>query len=133
VDFDSAASTLADGSASKQSVTSAALRLRRDRPDLFTAYTSLRAEGPAAEHVLAFDRGGVVTVVTRLPLGLAATGWGETTLELPEGRWRNVTGGFETLVPRSSTTGVAGARSSTTVELAEVLGDLPVALLVKDA
>ena len=32
----------------------------------------LLADGPAAEHVLAFDRGGAVTVVTRLPLGLAA-------------------------------------------------------------
>ena len=61
-----------------------ALRLRRDRPELFTSYTPLRAEGPAADHVLAFDRGGAVTVVTRLPLGLAAKGgWGETTLALP--------------------------------------------------
>jgi (1->4)-alpha-D-glucan 1-alpha-D-glucosylmutase len=122
VDFDAAAATLADGSVDKQSVTSAALRLRRDRPDLFTGYTPLRAEGPAAVRVLAFDRGGVVTVVTRLPVGLTPSGWGDTTLELPEGQWTNVlTGrGFETL---------AGARSSTT----EILGDLPVALLVKDA
>ena len=135
VDFDSAAATLADGSVDKQRVTSTALRLRRDRPDLFTGYTPLRAEGPAAEHVLAFDRGGVVTVVTRLPAGLAAKGWGETTLELPPGSWTNVLDGrgFETLADaRSSTTG-GGARSSTTVELTEVLGDLPVALLVKDA
>jgi (1->4)-alpha-D-glucan 1-alpha-D-glucosylmutase len=119
VDFASAAASLADGSVDKQSVTSTALRLRRDRPDLFTGYTPLRAEGPAAEHVLAFDRGGVVTVVTRLPVGLAAKGgWGETTISLPEGRWTNVlTGrGFETL---------ADARSSTTGVL--------VALLVKDA
>ncbi len=115
VDFDAAAATLADGSVDKQRVTSTALRLRRDRPELFTGYTPLVAEGPAAEHVLAFDRGGVITVVTRLPVGLAAKGgWGDTTISLPEGRWTNVlTGrGFETL---------AGARSSTTEGLADLV------------
>jgi (1->4)-alpha-D-glucan 1-alpha-D-glucosylmutase len=143
VDFDSAAASLADGSVDKQVVTSTALRLRRDRPELFTGYTPLRAEGPAADHVLAFDRGGAVCVVTRLPFGLAAKGgWGDTLLELPPGRWRNVMSGFETLADaRSSTTESAarpsttdtGARSSTSVKVAELLGDLPVALLVKDA
>ena len=122
VDFESAAITLADGSVDKQRVTGTALRLRRDRPELFTTYTPLEASGSAADHVLAFDRGGAVTVVTRLPVGLAARGgWGETTIALPEGRWTNVLTerGFETL---------AGARSSTT----EVLADLPVALLVRE-
>ena len=57
VDFDSAAVTLADGSVDKQRVTSTALRLRRDRPELFTGYTPLLAEGPAAEHVLAYRPG----------------------------------------------------------------------------
>ena len=85
VDFDSAAASLADGSVAKQSVTAQALRLRRDRPELFTGYTPVFAEGPAAEHVLAFDRGGAVTVVTRLPLGLAAKGgWDDTTLTLAD-------------------------------------------------
>ena len=138
VNFDSAAASLADGSVHKQAVTSAALRLRRDRPDLFTGYTPLRAEGPASEHVLAFDRGGVVTVVTRLPAGVKAKGWAETTLELPPGRWRNVVGGFETLAGALSSTTEEEARSSTTGDgarssITEVLGDLPVALLVKDA
>ena len=51
----------------------------------------MRAEGEAAEHVLAFDRGGAVTVVTRLPRGLARRGgWGETTLTLPDGRTARV-------------------------------------------
>ncbi len=41
--------------------------------------------------MLAFDRGGAVTVVTRLPLGLAARGgWGATTLALPDGTVRPV-------------------------------------------
>ena len=65
--------------------------MRRDRPELFASYSQLRAEGTAAGHVLAFDRGGAVTVVTRLPLGLARSGgWGETTLTMPDGTVRRV-------------------------------------------
>jgi (1->4)-alpha-D-glucan 1-alpha-D-glucosylmutase len=83
VDFDAAEAALADGSNAKQALTARALRLRRDRPDLFTSYTPLVAVGAAAEHVLAFDRGGAVAVATRLPLGLAARGgWGDTSLTL---------------------------------------------------
>jgi len=86
VDFDAAEVSLAAGHNRKQALTARALRLRRDRPELFTSYTPLRAEGEAAQHVLAFDRGGVVTLVTRLPVGLAARGgWGGTVLHLPGG------------------------------------------------
>jgi len=89
VDFDAAAASLAEGSNLKQRLTARALRLRRDRPELFTSYTPLHAEGPAADHVLAFDRGGAVTIVTRLPRGLAARGgWAGTTLGLPDGTVR---------------------------------------------
>lgn len=74
-----------DGAA-KLLVVSRALRLRRDHPELFTGYRALVAEGEAADHVLAFDRGGAITVATRLPIGLAARGgWGDTELVLPEG------------------------------------------------
>jgi (1->4)-alpha-D-glucan 1-alpha-D-glucosylmutase len=91
VDFDAAEASLAAGDNGKQALTARALRLRRDRPELFTSYTPLRADGEAAEHVLAFDRGGAVTVVTRLPLGLVRRGgWGETTLELLDGTDRRV-------------------------------------------
>jgi (1->4)-alpha-D-glucan 1-alpha-D-glucosylmutase len=91
VDFDTAEKTLAAGDNAKQWLTAHALRLRRDRPELFTAYTALRAEGEAADHVLAFDRGGAVTVVTRLPHALAERGgWGGTTLTLPDGNVRKV-------------------------------------------
>jgi (1->4)-alpha-D-glucan 1-alpha-D-glucosylmutase len=69
--------------AAKLLVTSRALRLRRDRPELFTRYASLPAVGDAARHVVAFDRGGAVTVATRLPIALARSGWGETALLLP--------------------------------------------------
>ncbi len=72
-------------------VTHRALRLRRDRPELFTTYAGLTSAGPASDHVLAFDRGGAVTVVTRLPVGLAARGgWEGTRLDLADGTWRDV-------------------------------------------
>ncbi|HZE50830.1 MAG TPA: malto-oligosyltrehalose synthase, partial [Jatrophihabitantaceae bacterium] len=65
-------------------VVSRTLRLRRDRPALFGGYTPLWAHGPAAEHAVAFDRGGAITVATRLPVRLAgAGGWRDTTIELP--------------------------------------------------
>ena len=74
-------------------VTARALRLRRERPELFGpdgAYTPLRARGPKAEHVVAFLRGnGAVTVAPRLVLGLGGT-WDGTTLDLPGGPWINV-------------------------------------------
>ena len=56
-------------------VTSRALRLRRDHPDWFTSgYAPVAADGPAAGHVVAFQRGDAITVATRLPVGLAALG-----------------------------------------------------------
>ncbi|MFD3874782.1 malto-oligosyltrehalose synthase [Streptomyces sp. NPDC058623] len=73
----------------KLALTAALLRLRRDRPDLFTGYAPLAARGPAAEHCVAFARtGGLVAVATRLSHRLAgAGGWRGTTLTLPPGRW----------------------------------------------
>jgi (1->4)-alpha-D-glucan 1-alpha-D-glucosylmutase len=99
--------------AAKLLVTSAALRLRRDRPERFAGYRPLTAAGPAAGNLVGFDRGGVITVATRLPLGLAnAGGWRDTRLELPAGRWTDV------LTGRSADGPVAG-----------MLADYPVALL----
>jgi len=70
--------------AAKLLVTSRALRLRRDRPELFTRYAPLEALGEQAARVVAFDRGGAVTLATRLPVGLAASdGWGDTHIMLP--------------------------------------------------
>ncbi|SCL72394.1 maltooligosyl trehalose synthase [Micromonospora citrea] len=70
--------------AAKLLVVSRALRLRRDRPELFTGYRPVPAHGPAGRHAVAFDRGGAVAVATRLPLGLArAGGWRDTVLSLP--------------------------------------------------
>ncbi|MET0811479.1 MAG: malto-oligosyltrehalose synthase [Microbacterium sp.] len=67
--------------AAKLLVTSRALRLRRDRPDTFTKYTPMPVVGSAADHAIAFDRGGSVAVATRLPVGLARDGgWRDTAL-----------------------------------------------------
>ncbi|HEY2176212.1 MAG TPA: malto-oligosyltrehalose synthase [Mycobacteriales bacterium] len=80
-----------DSGAAKLLVTSRALRLRRDQPELFTGYVPLSAAGPAAEQVLAFDRGGAITVATLGPAGLdRAAGWLDTTLTLPGEGWTDV-------------------------------------------
>lgn len=108
-----------DPGSAKLRVVAESLRLRRDRPELFTAYAAVPVTGEAAGHALAFDRGGAVTVVTRLPVGLARQGgWGETVLDLAAGRWTEVVTGRP----------VDGG----TVRLADLLDPLPVALLVKE-
>jgi (1->4)-alpha-D-glucan 1-alpha-D-glucosylmutase len=114
--------------ATKLAVTTAALRLRRFRPELFTGYAPLAASGPAADHALAFARGGpagrerLVAVATRLPVGLAAQGgWADTVLPLPGGAddWTDVVSG-------APVEGNAPA-------LATLLARSPVALLVRPA
>ena len=72
----------------KLAVTAAGLRARRDRPELFTGHRALDVVGPAAEHVLAFDRGGAVTIVLREPERLARSGGlQDTSVQLPAGPW----------------------------------------------
>lgn len=120
VDFDHRAAVLAgaasDDAVSKLHVTCSALTLRRERPELFTSYAPVLASGSAACHALAFDRGGAVTVATRLPIGLGlAGGWGDTALTLPRGSWHDV---------------LTGAR--TTGRLGDLLAVHPVALLVRE-
>ncbi|MFN2495641.1 MAG: malto-oligosyltrehalose synthase [Pseudonocardiaceae bacterium] len=105
-----------DTGAVKLLVVSRVLRARRDRPERFTGYTPLSAAGPAAAHVVAFARRGLVAIATRLPVGLAARGgWGDTALPLPEGSWTDA------LIGRS----VSGC-----VPLADLLARYPVALLL---
>jgi (1->4)-alpha-D-glucan 1-alpha-D-glucosylmutase len=72
-----------EGGAAKLLVTTRALHLRRDRPELFTRYAPLPVLGESARHAVAFDRGGAIAVGTRLSLGLAERGWGDTELVLP--------------------------------------------------
>ena len=56
-------------------VTSRALRLRRDRPELFSDYAPLQAEGEQAEHLFAFDRGGALTLLQLYDGGRIAPRW----------------------------------------------------------
>ncbi|WP_144671189.1 malto-oligosyltrehalose synthase [Arthrobacter sp. U41] len=107
--------------AAKLLVTSRALRLRRDRPELFAGYRPVPATGAAAGHLVGFDREsaagpGAVTLATRLPRGLEQQGgWRDTAVELPVNMTDQLTG----------TTFDAG-----TVRVADILRDYPVALLV---
>ncbi|WOQ69358.1 malto-oligosyltrehalose synthase [Microbacterium limosum] len=106
-----------DSARAKLRVTSRALRLRRDRPELFTRYTPMTVVGDAAAHAIAFDRGGAITVATRLPVGLAARGgWGETAVLCPVGSW---------------TDALTGRRvDGGAVALGDLLAVYPVAVLV---
>ncbi|ALC26703.1 malto-oligosyltrehalose synthase [Streptomyces sp. CFMR 7] len=110
----------------KQVVTAAALRLRRELPEVFGesgTYVPLSARGPAAGHVVAFSRSGEVAVaVTRLSLRLAEDGgWRDTVVELPDGGpWRDV------LAPGPVREWAGGA-----VAAGELFGERPVALLRK--
>jgi (1->4)-alpha-D-glucan 1-alpha-D-glucosylmutase len=76
-----------DGSgAAKLWLVRQALSVRRERPELLTGYRPLRTGGPAAQHAVAFDRGGLVSVATRLPFTLQRMGgWHDTELALPAG------------------------------------------------
>ncbi|MUG03884.1 malto-oligosyltrehalose synthase, partial [Bacillus tequilensis] len=105
-----------DTGAAKLLVTSRALRLRRDHPELFTSYRPETIAGAAASHAVAVDRGGLTVVATRLPVGLERLGgWGDTMLmrsEMPS---------FDVLTGRRFGGGP--------VRLAELLEHYPVALL----
>jgi (1->4)-alpha-D-glucan 1-alpha-D-glucosylmutase len=106
-----------DLSDEKLLVTSRALRLRRQYPEAFAgSYTSLPTSNG---HAVAFARGdAVITVATRLPAALHRLGgWGDSTVVLPSGQWKNVLTGREV--------GSGAAR------IHELLVDLPVALLVR--
>ncbi len=97
-----------------------ALLLRKEHPDWFgpvAEYASLAVEGLELERVIAYRRGErVVTVVPRW--SHEAKAWGETTVEVAEGRWKNRLTGAE----------VEGGQ----VLVGELLKDFPVALLIRE-
>jgi len=82
----------ADPGRPKVALIRAALAVRRRYPDAFgenARYRPLVAAGRRAAHVVAFARSDeVVTIVPRLTTRLG-DGWGDTTLELPPGRWHD--------------------------------------------
>ncbi|MBE7181660.1 MAG: hypothetical protein INR71_10725 [Terriglobus roseus] len=99
-----------------------ALRLRNERPESFgadAAYTPINANGPAADHVAAFQRGKDVIAVGQRFAQTLGGDWGETTLDLPNGSWTDRLSGLQH----------AGGR----IQLATLLQHFPVALLVRDA
>ncbi|WP_214369061.1 malto-oligosyltrehalose synthase [Pseudonocardia sp. H11422] len=111
------------GGAAKLLVTASATRLRRYRPELFSGYRPLAAQGPAAAHAVAFARGSsLVAVATRLPVGLAARGgWDGTVLPLPDAAtdWHDMITG--------------AAVDGSAPQLGTLLARYPVALLVRPA
>ncbi len=117
VDYQVRREALNANSQPKMRVVTAALRVRRDRPDTFTngGYTPVLADGAAAEHLLAFLRAeDVMTVITRHSVVLAETQWGDTSLTLPDGAWADR---------------ITGGRFSGRVLASDLLAELPVALL----
>jgi (1->4)-alpha-D-glucan 1-alpha-D-glucosylmutase len=109
-----------ESGAAKLLVVSRTLRARRDHPEWFAGYEPVEVTGSAADHLVAFDRGGVVPVAIRRPVALAGDGWGDTAVQLPNGAWRDLFTG-ERFV-----SDVAGVAADV------LLARLPVALLVRD-
>jgi len=110
---------LDETAAAKLLVTTRALRARRDRPELFTRYAGLEVVGPAAEHAVASDRGGAITLATRLPIGLErAGGWRDTLVMVPHGAYVDALTG--------------AAFDGGAVEVERILARYPVALLLRE-
>ncbi|WP_319454195.1 MULTISPECIES: malto-oligosyltrehalose synthase [unclassified Mycobacterium] len=117
VDYEARRKALRSMEHPKMRVTAAALRLRRERPDTFTSgeYRPVLADGQAREHVIAFLRGNdVLVAVSRWTVQLSETGWGDTSLALPDGQW---------------TDRLTGRPHSEVATVADLFDELPVALL----
>jgi (1->4)-alpha-D-glucan 1-alpha-D-glucosylmutase len=93
------------------------LAIRQRRAKAFGqrgTYQPLLGRGSQGDAVVAFVRGGdVITVVPRLPRRVSASGWADTVLDLPSGRWR----------------GLDGAEHVGAALVAELLGAFPVTIL----
>ncbi|MGZ4638185.1 MAG: malto-oligosyltrehalose synthase [Actinomycetes bacterium] len=108
-----------DLSDEKLLVVSRTLRLRRDHPEWFGAASSYLPLSTSSPRAVAFARAdSAVTVVSRLTARVT-TGWGDETVTLPAGSWR------DELTGRTYD-------ASGPVAVGELLDSLPVALLVRD-
>ncbi|HEX2239534.1 MAG TPA: malto-oligosyltrehalose synthase [Actinomycetota bacterium] len=100
-------------------VTHRALAVRRDHPGAFApgaTYEPVVATGPHADRMIGFERGGrVITIAPRWHLRSGGV-WDDTSIRLPPGAWREVFG---------------GRLWSEDVALGSLLGEFPVALLVR--
>ena len=67
------------------------LLLRNEHPEWFgkeAAYAPVSVQGPKREHAVVYSRGGsVITVTPRLTMSI--DDWQGTSVELPEGQWKN--------------------------------------------
>ena len=120
VDYARRREALSECNDAKMGVVAAALRLRRARPDTFLSggYTPVLAEGPGAEHLVAFLRGDdVLVAISRYTVRLSETGWDHTFLMLPNGQW---------------TDAITGHRYSGRLDVSELFNEAPVALLERD-
>lgn len=95
------------------------LRHRRRHPEPYRSqrYVPLTPTGAKARHLVAFERQGLVAVVPRLLVGLGG-GWGDTSLELPAGRWLDLLSGDR--------------HAGGAVQVSTLLGRFPIAVLVAD-
>ncbi len=97
-----------------------ALGVRRRVPEAFrkgASYAPLFAKGPLSDHVLGFVRGGdVVTLTPRLVMKVRE-GFGNTTVDVPDGEWLDV-------LSRKKVRGGA-------LRVDDVFARFPVALLVR--
>jgi (1->4)-alpha-D-glucan 1-alpha-D-glucosylmutase len=74
------------------------LHLRRDHPEWFgadAAYEPLQASGAKAAHLIGFIRAGRVAVLAPRWNIKRSASWAGTTLDLPDGSWRNLLTGDE--------------------------------------
>jgi (1->4)-alpha-D-glucan 1-alpha-D-glucosylmutase len=117
--------------APKMAVIARALGVRRREPAAFGAgyagrYRPLSAAGMAARNVVAFLRGDrVATIVPRFLLSPSFDGWGDTSLPLPNGTWRDE-------ITRDIYDIAGDVRENGgSILVAEVLARFPVALLVR--
>lgn len=98
-----------------------ALGVRREHPTCFGpggAYMRLQANGPEANRVVSFRRADDVMVVAQR-LTMADRPWGETSVEVPGGSWRNKLTGE--------------AVSGGVVRIFDLLARFPGALLTREA
>jgi (1->4)-alpha-D-glucan 1-alpha-D-glucosylmutase len=109
-------------------ITSRTLRLRRDRPELFGGFDLVRldidferyprGEVAAESNLIAFDRGGAITIATRGPAQLDEVGgWADLSLDVP-GAYVDVLTGTHHMWP---------------IRMADLLSWYPVALLVPES
>ena len=102
-------------------VTYATLQLRNSEPESFgsdAAYHVIQASGSKAEHLVGVRRGkDIIVLVPRLVMKLDGA-WEDTSVEIPEGKWKNVF---------TNEDFISGVRS-----VSELLRKFPVALLARE-